>query len=450
MRPRPSSLTYDVAALVRCRQGNRAGFVLAGGAARIGHFQAVVDRVAHQVHQRIGDLFDQALVQLGAFANGAQAHLLAEAAGEVAYQAREAAEHRIHRQHAHADDRFLQIAGIALEQIQAGEQLFGMRRVQAGGDLLEHGLGDHQFADQIDQCIDLVDADADRAFGFGSGGLGRCRRGGSRFGSGARCSGNGCNRCGRRSVHGQARRRAGHGHRADVQFAVVHHPGKGVFDLAARNLADQAQVPRQIRFQRIDVFKTRHALQTRGDLQRAQVFELADDAQRVVAAHEQRRRRRETDVPGFGFFFLGLGDRRGGRRFASEHGIQPGVHGLDRSRIGRGAVFGFAQQGAQHIDRAKHGIDRIGFELALVGAQLVQQRLQHVGQPCDGVETEGGSAALDRVRGAEHRVDDFRVAVAFFKRQQPGLHRVEPFTAFLEKGGVETLQVHAHGREIRS
>ena len=39
---------------------------LAGGGAHVGHLDAVVDGVAHQVHQRIADLLDHGLVELGA------------------------------------------------------------------------------------------------------------------------------------------------------------------------------------------------------------------------------------------------------------------------------------------------------------------------------------------------------------------------------------------------
>ena len=97
-----------------------------------------------------GDLLDQALVELGAFAERAQPHLLAEARREVAHQARETAEHRLDRQHAHADHRFLQVAGVALEQIQTFEQTLGEGGVEPAADLLEHRLGDDQLADQVE------------------------------------------------------------------------------------------------------------------------------------------------------------------------------------------------------------------------------------------------------------------------------------------------------------
>ena len=199
-------------------------------------------------------------------------------------------------------------------------------------------------------------------------------------------------------------------------------------------------------FERIELVEAGQALQPRGDLQRAQVFEFADDAQRVVAAHEQRRRGHEADLPRFGRVIdLGRGHRCGGRRLAGQHRFQARLDRGHRLRVGRLAVLGFAQQGAQHVHRGQHRVHRGGFQCALAGAQFVQQRFQHVGQRGDRVEAEGAGAALDRVRGAEHRVDDFRVLLARFERQQASLHRIQPLAAFFKERGVETLQIHAHG-----
>ncbi|WP_437440617.1 biotin carboxylase N-terminal domain-containing protein, partial [Pseudomonas aeruginosa] len=38
-----------------------------------------------------------------------------------------------------------------------------MARIELLAELAEHGLGDHQFADQVDQAVDLFHADPDRA-----------------------------------------------------------------------------------------------------------------------------------------------------------------------------------------------------------------------------------------------------------------------------------------------
>ncbi|MCY1457387.1 hypothetical protein D9M71_746830 [compost metagenome] len=73
-----------------------------------------------------------------------------------------------------------------------------------------------------------------------------------------------------------------------------------------------------------------------------------------------------------------------------------------------------------------------------------------MGQACNRIETERAGAPLDRVRGAEDGIDDLRILRTIFQGEQAGFHRIQPFAAFFEEGGVETLQVHAHWRGIRS
>ncbi|KAG1455906.1 hypothetical protein G6F57_015206 [Rhizopus arrhizus] len=102
-------------------------------------------------------------------------------------------------------------------------------------------------------------------------------------------------------------------------------------------------------------------------------------------------------------------------------------------------------QGAQHVHRGQHGVDGVAFQCPLAGTQLIEQRFQHVGQAGDRIDADGAGAALDRGGGAEHRIDDLRVLLPRFQGQQASLHRVEAFAALLEEGGVEALQVHAHG-----
>jgi hypothetical protein len=73
-------LDHDVAALVGRGQEQAARFGFAGGDAGGRHLDAVVDRVAHQVGQRIDDAFDQALVQFRRGAVGDEVDLLAQLA----------------------------------------------------------------------------------------------------------------------------------------------------------------------------------------------------------------------------------------------------------------------------------------------------------------------------------------------------------------------------------
>ena len=136
-------------------QGQTAGARLAGRLATVRGFDAVVEAVAHQVGERVDDPFGEALVQLRGFALGDQLYVFVELAGQVADQAREAAEHIVHRHHAHGHHRFLEIPGGALQQVEPGDQGAVVDGFGVLGHLVEHRLGDNQLADQVDDLIDL-------------------------------------------------------------------------------------------------------------------------------------------------------------------------------------------------------------------------------------------------------------------------------------------------------
>ena len=100
--PRPSSL-MRITMLPDSWQAasvSRALRRLAGGQALLGRLQAVVQRVAHQVHQRVGDALDHRLVQLGVAADDLQRDVLAELGRGVAHHAPEAREGLADRHHA--------------------------------------------------------------------------------------------------------------------------------------------------------------------------------------------------------------------------------------------------------------------------------------------------------------------------------------------------------------
>ncbi|MET3931477.1 hypothetical protein ABIE51_003364 [Lysobacter sp. OAE881] len=122
--------------------------------------------------------------------------------------------------------------------------------------------------------------------------------------------------------------------------------------------------------------------------------QFAQDAQRVVAGQEQRRRRLEADAPLGDFRFLRCGLRRGGD-FAAHHLRQAVVRALETFGVDRIAVFGGGEQAAQRIARDQQRADGVGVELAAAAARFVQQRFQLVRQFADGGEAECRRAALD-------------------------------------------------------
>ena len=85
---------FDVhlAAFVKSPQDQPAGRIFAGLDTVLGKFDAVVDRIAHQMRERILDRLDDSLIELGLLAFHLDVHLFAAAKGDVAHRARELAQ----------------------------------------------------------------------------------------------------------------------------------------------------------------------------------------------------------------------------------------------------------------------------------------------------------------------------------------------------------------------
>ncbi len=64
---------------------------------------------------------------------------------------------------------------------------------------------------------------------------------------------------------------------------------------------------------------------------------------------------------------------------------------------------------------------------------MIESRLEHMGEMHQIFEAERAGAALDRVHGAKHGVDGFRVAVAIVDREKARLQLGKLFLAFLEE-----------------
>ena len=111
--PRPSSLTVITTLLPRCEawSDDRPRARLAGGFAIVGRLQPVIDRVADHVDQRVAQLVDHPLVQLGLLAADLERHLLARGEAEVADHPPEPLEQRADRHHPGVEHPFLEPVG---------------------------------------------------------------------------------------------------------------------------------------------------------------------------------------------------------------------------------------------------------------------------------------------------------------------------------------------------
>ncbi len=114
----------DVVAFLLCRQAHVAHPRLALRFAQVRHFHAMIDGVADQVHQRVGQCFDQVAVELGFGADQFQVHFLLQRTRNVARHLREAREHLADRLHAGAHHRRLQARGGDIQRGHGAVQLF--------------------------------------------------------------------------------------------------------------------------------------------------------------------------------------------------------------------------------------------------------------------------------------------------------------------------------------
>ena len=185
---------HDPAALVVSLEADGSERGLALGDAFVGHFNAVVRRVADHVDERVRELLDDVAVQLRVLARQEQLDLFALRSRKIADQARHFLECGTDRHHAQGHRVVLEIGGDARELAHAARELpvaeFHHLRM-----LDDHGLRDHKFANQVHQgvefeCVDLNEIRWTLARGWtrrlGLGGLGRVgsrglswRRGGS-------------------------------------------------------------------------------------------------------------------------------------------------------------------------------------------------------------------------------------------------------------------------------
>ena len=124
MRPRSAALRatlarVDAAAVVAHGDDHVAAGVAGGDLQRargrlarrdalLRRLEAVVERVADEVHERVAERVDHGAVELGLLAHELELDLLAELRREVAHEPREAQEHGLDRDHPHLHDHLLE------------------------------------------------------------------------------------------------------------------------------------------------------------------------------------------------------------------------------------------------------------------------------------------------------------------------------------------------------
>ncbi|EKE17871.1 MAG: hypothetical protein ACD_10C00233G0002 [uncultured bacterium] len=122
-------------------------------------FDAVIHGIAHQMHQRVANFFDHGLVKLSLGAGDDEIDFLADFLRNIAYNAVEAVEGFTDLDHAQLQCR---VADVFNKARKDGGRLHQFALAAALGEQMGRGAGNHQFADEIDQLVELVGLDADQ------------------------------------------------------------------------------------------------------------------------------------------------------------------------------------------------------------------------------------------------------------------------------------------------
>ncbi len=148
-----------VAAFLHGAQDERAFRIFACSLAHIGRLDAVVERVAHSVGERIFDGLEEALVEFGLLAFKLEIDAAAERLREVADHARDFGEDVGDGLHARLHHGLAQVGG---DHIEAARE---HGHVGIGGSGLQNLVaGEHQFADQVHHAVEQGDIDAQECF----------------------------------------------------------------------------------------------------------------------------------------------------------------------------------------------------------------------------------------------------------------------------------------------
>ena len=390
-------------------------------------FEAVVERIAHEVHERVAERVDHGAVELGVLAHELQLDLLAELGREVAHEPREAQEDGFHGDHPDLHDHRLQgVRG-------AREVLHGLREARHVG-LLDERLDlravQDELAHEVHELVQAfrVDADGGRATvlvaaGLLLGGRGRLLGGRRRSGSGrggrslagGHVHGQRLDRRGRRGgdrfvdLVGRVERRVGRG-LEDVHLGHLGHGGDRVLDLGVGALGDHPGVDLAA-VERVDGFRRRDALE--------RLAVAGDHRQDHVGPHGRHRdvlveRRGDLDHTAAvgqlgelaGQRDVGAGDLRLllGRAIAHQS-AQALDEGLRLDVLLAGHVDRL-DGGRQRVQALEEHVDRDPFQPALALAQQLEHVLHLVRERRHAGEAHRRAHALQGMRDPEDLIDD--------------------------------------------
>ncbi|EXI76714.1 MAG: hypothetical protein AW07_00113 [Candidatus Accumulibacter sp. SK-11] len=382
--------------------------LLAGSAALIGRLDAMIDGIAYQMDQRVGQILDHRLVDLGLFTNQSQFDILAQLPGQVARDARILLEQAANRLHARLHDRVLQVRNEQVELADGLIERLQRLRIRTPGENVrpqagQPVLGEADFPRQVEYLIEPRRVHTD----------GRFARGRPLIGAAPRRRGAGSSPRPVAAAAPLGRKVRLHLREFDLTCRLAASGGLG---LARNGRHGGGTLPAERSVQRMPIGPGR----------------LASARGRGRWRHRRLRccRRRRLRL------HTGLGDCRQGT-------LQIGAHfGGRRSRLP--ALGNLAEHLANTLRGCHDGIHQCRCQLLLAIPQLVEQVLGQMAKPDQLASIQKACAALDRMKSAEDVVQQTAVVGTALEIAELVVDIRQQVSGFLE----EVLQQVFHTRKI--
>ncbi|OIQ82959.1 hypothetical protein GALL_352550 [mine drainage metagenome] len=426
------------------RQGSLGRLVR--GQTLLGGLDAVIDRVAHQVRQRVLDRLEEAAVELGVTADELEVHLPTALRGKVADDPGHLVPHVVDRLHASLHDPLLQLGGDQAQTLRGAQEVDVRGVLREPADLVTR---QHELADLTHQPLEQLDVDPDRRLD-GAAGHALILRGG--------VATPGCHdRSGARRCRPRVRRVR---HRLRLRQDDVVSQGRGPGPRDGRDVVG-TELHRGDRFhadRRPRVVVVHDGLRAQGRVRCGHLDRALDSRDRRArggdpdALHDRPRPRG-----------LEGGCLRRGGRLGCDGGLGRGGRLLDgRLGIGRAgllheadlvdhAVDGDVALGAVPVDAREdlpHRVDEPQQHVRhrtvhgpTAVAQLDEQVLARVGDLLEAAEREEPAGALDRVDRAEHAAQQLPRTRGSFERDKISVQLVEVLVALDQELADDVVQI---------
>ncbi len=142
-----ADLDDDLSALMIGVERNGATSGLSSAKALVGGLDAVINGVADEVSERLGERVQDAFVEVGVFSGNFESDVLSAELGDIAHDARKAAEKLFDGNHADFENAFVQLVentGLECERFGelAANGIAGVMDIEFGERPVEHGLAD--------------------------------------------------------------------------------------------------------------------------------------------------------------------------------------------------------------------------------------------------------------------------------------------------------------------